>query len=176
MMMQILQAAGIKPFTDESRKPDENNPRGYLEAEIVKQLQRKNNWVKDCDGKVIKVVAPLIPFLPQGVNYKVIFMDRDLTEILDSQTAMLEQLQKEGGDIDRDRLGQIFTAQVNAALHCLVIHQHEVLRAPYEEFINAPESSVEKLIEFLGTGVQFNAQEMRNAIDPRLHRQKQKIG
>ena len=47
MMMQVLQAGGIEPFTDQSRMPDESNPRGYLEADIVKQLQKKNNWVKD---------------------------------------------------------------------------------------------------------------------------------
>ena len=174
MMMQVLQAGGIEPFTDQSRKPDENNPRGYLEAEIVKQLQKQNTWVKDCGGKVIKVVAPLIPYLPQGLKYKVVFMDRDLSEILDSQTAMLEQLQKEGGDIDHDELGKIFMAQANSAVNSLAFHQHQVLVASYQQFVNEPEESIAKLVEFFEPEIQLDAKKMVNAIDPSLYRQKKK--
>ena len=174
MMMQVLQAGGIEPFTDQSRKPDENNPRGYLEAEIVKQLQKKNNWVKDCGGKVIKVVAPLIPYLPQGVKYKVVFMDRDLSEILDSQSAMLEQLQKEGGDIDHNQLGKVFTAQANLAVHSLALHQHQVFLAPYHHFIKEPEESIAKLVEFFEPEIQLDAEKMINAIVPSLYRQQKK--
>lgn len=171
MMMQILQAGGIAPFTDESRVPDESNPRGYLEAEVVKQLQKKNNWVKDCDGKAIKVVAPLIPYLPQGVKYKVVFMTRDLSEILDSQTAMLEQLQKDGGDIERDRLGKIFSGQVGSAIHHLSFHKHEIFEAPYPKFVNDPAGSIAKLVEFFGPDFQLDERKMVEAIAPDLYRQ-----
>ena len=172
MMMQVLEAGGIEPFTDKTRQADENNPRGYLEAEIVKQLQKKNNWVRECGGKAIKVVAPLVPCLPQGVNYKVIFMDRDLNEILASQTAMLEQLKKEGGDIDHERLGKIFLAQVNSAIQHLAFHKHEIFMAPYHQFIAEPEPSIAKLIEFLGPDFDLDTKKMGTAIDPNLYRKK----
>ena len=31
LMMQILEAASIPPFTDNKRKPDDSNPKGYYE-------------------------------------------------------------------------------------------------------------------------------------------------
>ena len=89
MMMQMLAAAGLEIYTDNERKPDENNPKGYLEADAVKGLATDNAWIKDCRGKVIKVVAPVVPYLPQQERYRVVFMQRDIKEIVSSQNRML---------------------------------------------------------------------------------------
>ena len=90
MMMQMLNAAELTPYTDSKREADENNPKGYFESEIAKQLARTNTWIEECQGKVVKIVAPLIPYLPQKFRYKVIFMDREIEEIIESQSKMLE--------------------------------------------------------------------------------------
>ncbi len=102
VMMQMLAAGGAVPFTDHVREPDENNPKGYLEADIVKKLPRKNDWLPEANGKVVKVVSPLIPYLPQGVKYKVVIMERNLDEIVDSQQMMLKRLDTTGGEIPPD--------------------------------------------------------------------------
>ena len=41
-------------------------------------------------GQVVKVVAPLLSSLPAHLEYRVIFMERDLDEVLASQRTMLE--------------------------------------------------------------------------------------
>jgi hypothetical protein len=85
MTMQMLKSAGLKMFVDHKRKPDEDNPQGYLEFEKVKHLDEDNSWVGKAQGQVIKVVSPLLEYLPPEFEYKIIFMDRNLDEVLASQ-------------------------------------------------------------------------------------------
>ncbi|MEM9410404.1 MAG: alkaline phosphatase family protein, partial [Planctomycetota bacterium] len=99
MMMQMLTAGGLTSFTDNVRDADESNPKGYFESEKVKKLPYVNHWLGDCNGKVLKVVAPLISYLPQKFNYRVILMIRDIGEVVESQEKMLQRLQRSGGDL-----------------------------------------------------------------------------
>ena len=83
MMMQIFDAGGIDVFADKRRTADDHNPKGYYEHEAVKSLARNNSWI--ADGKVVKIIAQLLQFLPMNIIYKIIFMLRDMNEILKSQ-------------------------------------------------------------------------------------------
>src|SRR5512134_1182473 len=86
MMMKMLEAGGLEILTDNLREADANNPKGYYEFERVKQMKDGDlAWLPDAVGKVVKIVTGLITFLPSGYNYKIIFMRRDLNEILSSQ-------------------------------------------------------------------------------------------
>ena len=40
MMMRMLEAGGMKVVTDNVRKPNQDNPKGYYEFEKVKKNQR----------------------------------------------------------------------------------------------------------------------------------------
>src|SRR5690606_1345732 len=64
MMMQMLDAAGLDILTDGIRTADNNNPKGYYEYEKTKALIRNNNWIEEANGKVLKVVAHLLKYLP----------------------------------------------------------------------------------------------------------------
>jgi len=96
MMMQMLAAGGLPPLVDDRRDADESNPKGYFELEKVKRLPSENDWLAEGQAKAIKIVAPLVPFLPQGFDYRVIFMQRDMDEVLRSRHSMLDQLDFEG--------------------------------------------------------------------------------
>ena len=86
MMMKMLDAGGIPPITDNIRSADEDNPKGYYEFERVKKMPGGDTgWMKDAQGKAVKVIAALIEHLPEGYTYKVLFMRRDMDEILASQ-------------------------------------------------------------------------------------------
>jgi len=87
--MQMLNAGGIDVVFDESRPADQHNPHGYFEYEKVKSLAHNNTWITGCKGKAIKVLYHLLKFLPLNLNYKIIFMRRNLVDILDSQDKML---------------------------------------------------------------------------------------
>jgi tetratricopeptide (TPR) repeat protein len=91
MLMQMLVAGGLTPLTDGIRSADEDNPRGYFEFEPVKQMAGDPSWFDQARGKVVKIVAPMIPTLPDGVPCRVILIERDFDEILASQRTMIER-------------------------------------------------------------------------------------
>ena len=90
MMMKMLEAGGIPPVTDELRTADEDNPKGYYEFERVKAMdQGDTSWVVGARGKVVKVISALLKHLPPGEQYRVVFVRRNMPEILASQRKML---------------------------------------------------------------------------------------
>lgn len=81
----------IKPLlTDSISKPDEDNPEGYYEFERVKKLERDNSWIETARGKTVKIVSPRLRhlILNEKYSHRIIFMVRNLDEILASQRKM----------------------------------------------------------------------------------------
>ena len=93
MMMRMLDAAGVPVLVDGVRQADEDNPRGYFELERVTHLEQDDDksWVRDARGKALKVISQLLQELPPENFYRVIFLQRDLDEVLASQNRMLER-------------------------------------------------------------------------------------
>ena len=91
LMMQMLHAGGLPLVTDGVRPADESNPRGYFELEAVKGLEHTTDWtwLEGARGRAIKITSPLLRYLPDGLDYRVILMVRDLDEVLLSQERML---------------------------------------------------------------------------------------
>ena len=111
LLMQMLEAGGMKIYTDNIRKADENNSNGYYEHEKVKQLQRDNSWFAEVEGKAIKVIAQLIEYVPPDFLYQALFIERDMDEIITSQRVMLERLGKPS-TVERQILKKTFQLQV----------------------------------------------------------------
>src|SRR5215510_8114285 len=91
LMMQMLDSGGVEVVTDNIRAADTDNPRGYHEFEKVKRIKHDASWLPGTRGKVFKMISQLLYDLPPGENYRIIFMDRDLDEVLRSQEKMLER-------------------------------------------------------------------------------------
>src|ERR1700740_2879802 len=91
LMMQMLVAGGMAPRSDGERTADADNPRGYLEWERIKQLPNDPGCIADAEGKVVKVISRLLLSLPAGHEYRIIFMQRPLPEVLASQDEMLRR-------------------------------------------------------------------------------------
>lgn len=89
LMMQLLEAAGVPLLVDNVRKADEHNPHGYYEYEPVKRLEEDASWIEQARGKALKVVSPLLRHLPDSEQYRVLYMDRPIEQILASQGVML---------------------------------------------------------------------------------------
>ncbi|MDG1806422.1 MAG: alkaline phosphatase family protein [Pirellulaceae bacterium] len=171
MMMQMLAAGGLPIFTDGHRIPDDNNPKGYYEADLVKGLGKKNRWVHDCDGQVIKVVSPLVQYLPQAINYKVIYMRRPIPEIISSQTRMLERLGEEHSILQDEEMAKVMREQAHSAISLLSLHQKPLLRFSYSDVLANPMATAATINEFLG--LQLDEAAMAQAVDPSLYREKQ---
>ena len=174
MMMQMLVAGGLKPFNDQKRSADENNPKGYFEAEVVKQITKNNAWINECDSKVVKVVAPLIQYLPQAAKYKVILMERSIDEVLASQYAMLQRLNEKVPDpeqVEREKeaLAKVFNFQLRQAVNLLRVHGHELMTISFARAMNNPLEIAEKVGRFVGCE---DIEKMKKAVDPTLYRER----
>ncbi|MEE8292673.1 MAG: phosphodiesterase, partial [Candidatus Tectomicrobia bacterium] len=93
MMMHMLVAGGMDVVVDNTRQADEDNPQGYYEFEPVKQLKEDASWLDHAPGKAVKVISGLLYDLPPDKQYKIIFMQRRMQEVLDSQRTMLQRRQ-----------------------------------------------------------------------------------
>src|ERR1700757_2956947 len=85
LMMQMLDQGGVEVVTDHVRTADTDNPRGYYEYEQVKKIKQDTSWLPATRGKAFKMVSQLLYDLPAGERYRVVFMERDLDEVLVSQ-------------------------------------------------------------------------------------------
>ena len=171
MLMQMLKAGGMSITSDEHRTPDEDNPAGYLEDERVKRLHQHNTWIKGEGGKVIKVVAPLIPYLPVGPDYRILFLNRDLDEILASQKKMLARSDKKGADLETSKLREIYQQQLDGLRKLLEQSDYPVLSLNYHEVVATPVDHAEKITSFFGETLELTA--MTKAVRSDLYRNRQ---
>jgi len=87
LMMQMLDQGGLPVVTDNIRTADTDNPRGYYEYEQVKKIKQDTSWLPATRGKVFKMISQLLYDIPQTERYRVIFMERDMDEMLPRQNA-----------------------------------------------------------------------------------------
>lgn len=170
LMMQMLRAGGYPCLVDEVRKADEDNPRGYYEYEKAKQLRTDASWLPEAKGKVVKIVAQLLPFLPFQHHYRVIFIERDLEEILASQRAMLKRQDRKGADLSEGRLRQVFIQQLTQLKDLLSARRISTLHVFYRDAIENPARIAGLLKEFSGRDLDEEA--MARAVDVGLYRQR----
>ena len=168
LMMQMLDAGGMKTFTDSVRIADEDNPKGYLEYEKTKSLQTDNTWLHEGEGHAIKVVCQLIEFLPAEIDYKIIFMHRDLDEVIQSQHQMLDRNDAAGGNLDDDRLRVIYQQQIESTAKLLQNKGIPAIRVPYKTAIEKPGEVAKRVAEFLA--VDMDVDKMAEVVDPELYR------
>ena len=170
MLMKMLDAGGLPVVTDGERTADEDNPRGYFEVERVKRLARENDrsWLAEARGKGIKVISHLLRSLPPSFHYRVIFMHRDLEEVLASQTKMLAR-RGETDDIPPERMRGLFEKDVARAIAFLDEGQcFEVLEVRYRDVLAHPREEARRIAEFVGGNLDVEA--MAGAVDPGLYR------
>lgn len=171
MMMRMLEAGGIPIMTDELREADRDNPNGYYEYERVKHLEKETDksYLQQARGKAIKVISFLIKDLPGDNRYKVIFMRRDLDEILASQTKMIARLQSNDTEASGEAMKEAFRNDiVRTRLFCKKMPNFELMEMSYRATIEDPEQCAMKVNEFLGGGHDVRA--MAAAVDPALYR------
>ncbi|TWT86644.1 hypothetical protein Mal64_34730 [Pseudobythopirellula maris] len=171
LLMQMLAAGGMEVYTDGERAADDDNPRGYLELEAVKRLKHDASWLPAARGKAVKVISHLLGDLPDGEDYRVVFLERDIEEVLDSQQKMLERLGRPGAP--RDVVRRAFAAHL-AGFDRLTASREDmaVLRLPYAEIIATPKAAAERLAGFVGDAspAPLDAAAMAAAVDPALYR------
>jgi len=172
MMMQMLSNAGLSIYTDSQRISDASNPKGYYEHNNVKTLAYNKKWIDECDGKVVKVISSLVKELPLNYKYKIIFMDRDIDEILQSQRKMIKEI---GGNVQEEvypikLMNEFNKSRKSAKGWALKSPNVEYIEISYADVITSPFEQAIKISEFLNGKVA--PQKLIEVIDPELYREK----
>ena len=171
LMMQMLAAGGLDPLTDQIRKPDTDNPRGYFEWERIKQLAANPGAIAEAEGKVVKVISSLLLHLPQNHEYRVVFLRRPLAQIVASQAEMMRRRGTQGGAASAAAMETALQVHLRSVTAWLrerpSIRVHWV---DYPELIADPVKHAGEIAAFLGAGP--DAAKMAAQVDPALFRNK----
>ncbi|MBE2222978.1 MAG: sulfotransferase [Anaerolineae bacterium] len=170
MMMKMLEAGGLSLLIDEIREADGDNPKGYFEFERVKQLDKGDTaWVAEAVGKVVKVISALLKYLPSDYQYKVVFVRRNMDEILASQRKMLVNRGEDSDKMDDDQMAGLFEKHLAATEKWLQAQDNfQVLYVHYSDILTDPMTQAQRINTFLGG--QFDALAMAGQVDPELYR------
>jgi len=169
LMMQMLEAGGIPALTDGIRAPDVDNPKGYYEFEPVKKTKEDPSWVAQGVGSVVKMVHLLLLDLPTEFDYRVVFLRRDLDEVVRSQDIMLQHRDENSDGISRERLKKVYTSQISTVKEHMHTHadRFKVIEVDYNEIVTTPSPSVQKVSAFLDG---LDTVRMLETVDPSLYR------
>ena len=162
-MMKILANSGLKIAKDDLRKADDNNEEGYFEInDIINKLEKNPELVKEYDNLILKVTAYGIKFLPKA-DYKIIYMERDINEVVDSMEKMIGK-----DDKNKERTKELFS-KLNESTKSLIkeIYDMSVLIVNYNDLIET--SDIKEIMKFLNID-SSKEQDMKKAINKQLYR------
>jgi tetratricopeptide (TPR) repeat protein len=169
LMMQMLDKGGVDILQDQLREADISNPKGYYEYKPVMSLYKDNTWLSKGQDKAVKVVAPLLKYLDSTLRYKIIFMRRDLNEIIQSQQKMIGKSEQEFPVTLYNKYQKLLA---NVTLWDKSEPGVEILYVNYTDVLENPASELARIEKFLGVAV--NKQEMINCVDVSLYRNRTK--
>lgn len=169
MMMKMLAEGGLASVVDNLREADEDNPNGYFEIEEVKALKDgQTRWIYEAPGKVVKVISYLLEFLPADLAFDVIFMDREIHEVLASQKKMLAR-RNEVSTISDEDMEKQYRDHLKAVKYWLPRQPNmRVMYVKYDQMVKSPETLVPSIVEFLD--LPLNAEAMIAVPNPSLYR------
>jgi hypothetical protein len=171
MMMRMLEAGGVPILTDSERTADVDNPKGYFELERIKDLEKETDksYLREGRGQAVKAISFLIKDLPDENDYRVIFMRRDLEEVLSSQEKMIARLDQGDTSAEREGMKEAYRNDiVRTRLHCRKRPNFELIEIHYKAAVEDPARAAAEVNAFLGGHLDESA--MREAVDTALYR------
>jgi hypothetical protein len=177
MMMRMLDAGGLHAMSDGEREADIDNPKGYFELERIKHLEKETDksYVREARGKSLKVISFLIKDLPDDNDYRVIFMRRDLEEVLASQDKMIDRLGTEDSSAAHEAMKEAYRNDiVRTRLFCRKKPNFEYTEVHYKTAVEDAAAAAQQVNAFLAGTLDEAA--MREAVDASLYRNRQGSG
>ena len=171
MMMKMLEAGGVPIMTDSERVADIDNPKGYFEYERIKDLEKETDksYIRQGRGEALKVISFLIKDLPDDNDYRVIFMRRDLGEVIASQNKMIDRLGTTDASAAEEAMKEAYRNDiVRTRLLCKARPNFELIEVHYRATIEDAPGTASKVNAFLGG--QLDEAAMRAAVDGSLYR------
>lgn len=170
MMMKMLEAGGLQLLTDNLRKADSDNPKGYYEFERAKKLKDGDvGWLPQAEGKAVKIISALLPHLPSNYTFKVLFMERNISEVLASQRQMLLNRNEVPDKVSDAEMASIFQRHLDQVINWMHEQSNiQYININYNALLEKPIIHIERITKFLGDGLDI--QTMAEVIDPDLYR------
>ena len=155
---------------DGIRTADEDNPRGYFELEKVKELDKSDDksWLHGARGRCVKIISFLLKDLSVTHNYRVIFMHRNMREVLASQTKMLDR-RGERNDNEDESMLELYENHLRKVEY-LIDHGHhfEAINVHYKGVLDNPHEEARRINHFLGG--HLDEEKMASVVDKNLYR------
>ncbi len=171
LMMQMLSAGGMPVLTDLQRSADTNNPLGYFEVEMVKSLSKNAEIISQAEGKAVKVISSLLKYLPPKHEYRIVFMRRQLEEIISSQDRMLERLGQKIPATPKGAVIKAFQQHLEEIKQWLANQSNmKVLYVQHAAVLEGPSGEALRVAQFLDCKLDVVAMESR--VERSLHREK----
>jgi len=173
MMMRMLETGGLPVLIDHIRVPDESNPKGYYELEQVKQMKEGNNaWISEGKGKVVKIISSLLEYLPPEHQYRIVFMQRDMGEILASQREMLLRQGEPTDRIADHELAEHYQNNLARVTEWLARQPNiKVIYLHYNQILENPHAPIAQLCQFLQPH-SLDPEKMLSVVEASLYRQR----
>jgi hypothetical protein len=172
LMMQMLAAGGMPILSDGERVADVDNPRGYCEWERIKRLQQEPACLDEAQGKAVKVISQLLFALPEGLDYKIIFMERPLAEVFASQAEMIRRRGTSGASLPEAALIAGLRAHLSQVNAWLAQRRDIVVRRQqYHQVLQHSREASEDVKNFLDFPLDIEA--MVGQVDPLLYRNRE---
>jgi len=151
LMMRMLEAAGLPAMNDGLRQPDNDNPEGYYEWEAIRKIGGEPGILREARGKVVKVISALLPSLPANHRYKVIFMDRPVREVVESQMKMIRNRRGSEPAASPEKMAVMLAEHRSSVMRGLTnASGFEVLFVDYPDLIRNPGAWLPRIEGFLG--------------------------
>ena len=172
MMMKMLEAGGMELLTDGIRTADEDNPQGYYEFERVKQIEDDKEWLEDATGKAVKMIAALLKHLPPEYRYEVVFLRRNIGEVLASQRRMLVRRGEPTETVPDERMAELFKKHVEQVEAWMAEQPNmTVIYVDHGDVLDDAARQARRVSEFLTCTLDVQA--MTSVVDQSLYRQRQ---
>jgi hypothetical protein len=128
-------------------------------------------WLEGAEGRAVKVIHVLLRHLPGDREYRVIFIRRDMKEVVASQRAMLNGTGRSGAAIPDDKLAAVFERQLLELREWLAVRPNfRVLYLSYRKVLEDPLAAAQKISAFVDRELDTAAMAM--AVDRALYRQR----
>lgn len=173
MMMSMIGAGGVDLLCDHPGRVDESNPKGYFELGGIQRHLQDPLWMEAARGKCLKILCKHVPDMLTTLPYRVVFMLRDMDEVVRSRLAMI------GAQSRLAMPGRFFQASDDPTEMRSVLENRQqiarewcdahasVLYVQHRDVLTGSEEQAQRVSDFLGG---LDVAKMVEQVDPALWR------
>ena len=125
------------------------------------------------EDQILKAYASQLPFLPRHNQYRIVFVERDMQEILQSRHAIrVAQKKAKEGNFDMMAFAKLGMRMERINKWLDTRQNLDVLRLQYKDILENPAAAAQKIADFYPE-LNLNVAEMAKGVDLELMKKKE---